>query len=133
MDKLNAFLAKDKLELTEDIVISDRFCENGEPVKWRIRRISEAENRELRRTVPCNSNGVGVDYDLYLLRLASAGTLYPDLKSASLQSAYGVRGEASLLEAMLLPGEYAQLLSAVKRINGFDESYSKLASEAKKS
>lgn len=133
MTTLEAFLAKDSLELTENIVVSDRFCENGEAVKWCIRRITEAENRELRRAVPCNTNGTGMDYDAYLLKLASTCTVYPDLKNAALQKAYGVLGEGALLQAMLLPGEYAVLLSAIKRINGFDEPCSKTVASAKKS
>ena len=134
MSELEIFLQKDSLNKTESVAVSERFKSGGVPVKWDIRAVTEAQNRALRAGLAhANQKSANeLDYDMYLLRLCAECTVSPNLKSAELQKAYGAAGETALLEAMLLPGEYAVLLSAVKRINGFDETLARLCEDAKK-
>lgn len=136
MSEFEAFLCKDSLKVTESLVISERFKIKGEPVIWELCSISEAQNRKLKSEIIFSKSKINfsdeIDFEEYLLRLVAKCVKHPELKNAELQAAYGVVGETALLEAMLLPGEYALLLSAVKRINKFDESLPTLCDSAKK-
>ena len=72
-----------------------------------------------------------MDRTAYTHALVAAAVVYPDLKSAELQKAYGVLGEAELLNAMLTIGEYATLSQAVTELSGLDEDINDLIEEAK--
>ena len=121
---LSAFLMENALPPEErEVVISNRFLQDGEPVKFRLRSISEGENLRLKKScrlkTPDRPDGI-LDRDRYLLKLAAAAVVSPDLKDASLQQSWGVMGEEELLLKMLSAGEFAALLAEVKAVCGFE-------------
>ena len=141
MSNLSAFLVQN-VEKTENIkyVVSKRFLdEDQKTIEWEVRCVTSSEDEELRRNctkrvrVPGKKNQFTneTDCNLYLGKLAAACTVYPNLNNAELQSNYGVMGADSLLKAMLLPGEYANYLTKVQEVNGFDIDFDEMVEEAK--
>lgn len=120
---LKAFLNPVKVE-NKKVVISNRFQEDGKPVPFEIRPISQKENSALmqkhtkkdKRTGNEVRNGVE-----YSNELVANAIVFPDLKNAELQKAYGVMGEVSLLTEMLTVGEFATLSEEVMKLSGLDE------------
>ena len=133
---LKAFLMENAvLPEVREAVISERFLEDGEPVRFRLRALSEGENIRLKKSCrqksPDRPDGI-LDRDKYLLKLAAAAVEYPDLKDASLQQSWGVRGEEELLSKMLTAGEFAALLAEVKAVCGFESDPGELKETLKK-
>lgn len=143
MSNLSAFLAQNAIKV-ENIkhVVSKRFVDSqGQPIPWEIRCLTSDEDEALRKEctrrvqVP-NRKGQytqETDYNLYLGKLAAACTVFPNLADAELQNSYGVMGADALLKTMLTPGEYADYLSKIQEINGFDAVFDDLVDEAKNS
>jgi hypothetical protein len=128
MSSLKAFFAQNVQQ--NDIiefVVSDRFKdENGKPIPWKLRALSEAENAEIRRKATSKERVGGryvyqFDPEEYVARIVAASVVFPDLKDAELQKSYGVMGEVELLRRMLLAGEYTKLTRKVQEINGFED------------
>lgn len=118
----------------EKIVISKRFVENGKPVEWEIRPITEDENDFLmkKHTKKDKKTGAEIfDRQEYVNELVASAVVYPDLKNAELQKAYGVLGESDLLKKMLLIGEYAVLAQKVQELAGLDSDMGELVEQAK--
>ncbi|MGI2295147.1 phage tail assembly chaperone [Paenibacillus sp. GXUN7292] len=136
---LQAFFAQNvQAELTEEIVISERFKDkDGNPIKWKLRTVTENENEALRKAATRQvkgKNGVRTQETVqedYVGKLAVASVVYPDLKNAELQKSYGVMGADTLLKTMLFPGEFAALLTRVQEMNGFDRDIDEMADEVK--
>ncbi len=109
----------------------------GNPIPWKLRALSEAENEELRKAATHYVKGKGgqripeTKPEIYLAKIAAASVVYPDLKDAELQQSYGVVGAEELLKKMLLAGEYAALIQKVQEINGFDRDINELMDEVK--
>ena len=120
---LQAFLRPAALPVMEkEEAVSERFVEDGVPVRWRLRGISEEENALLRRS--CQKRGSGFeepafDRERYLKRLAAACVVYPDLKNGRLRQSWGVMGEEALLGRMLTAGEFDRLLRLAQEVCGF--------------
>ena len=138
---LTAFLAEnaERIENVE-YVASQRFKgEDGKPVPWEIRCITSEEDEKLRRkcirSVPVPGKRQQyqkeTDFDMYLVRLAAACTVFPNLKDAELQNSYHAMGEEELLTRMLTAGEYADYVIKVQEVCGFDRSFEDLVDEAK--
>lgn len=143
MSNLSAFLAQNALKV-ENVkhVVSKRFVdENGEPIPWEIRCITSTEDEALRKActkrVPIpgkrNQYTQEIDYNLYLGKLAVACTVFPNLHDKELQDSYGVMGADILLKTMLTPGEYADYLTKIQEINGFEVTFEDAVEEAKNS
>lgn len=139
---LKAFLANNaKLPENTEVFVSNRFVgDDGKPVPFVIKAVTEDVNADIRkRATPSISIVKGrqvreFDSNKYLTGLCVASVVEPDLKNSELQKSYGVIGEADLLNAMLLPGEYAVLLSEVQKINGYDnEKFESVKEEVKNS
>ena len=141
MGNLSAFMAQNALKV-ENIkhCPSNRFVgKDGKPIEWELTCLTSQEDEELRKfctkrvKVPGKKNQftMETDYNLYLGKLASKCTVFPNLNDAELQNSYGVMGDDALLKAMLTPGEYADYLSKVQEINGFDIAFDELVDEAK--
>jgi hypothetical protein len=134
---LSAFLAQNVIEVeNEKVIVSKRFLENGKPICWEIRALSEEENETIRKACVKKIKNKGVttqetDYNLYLGKLIAESVVYPNLKDADLQKSYGVLGADSLIKKMLKSGEYATLVEKVQEINGFSKDMSDLVEEAK--
>lgn len=132
MSSLNAFLNPIKIE-NKDVVISERFQENGKPIPFIIRPITQGENEEiLRRYRKTDKKGnetfdqIGYSHDL-----AATAVVSPDLDNAELQKAYGALGRVKLLKKMLLIGEFTALGEAVRELSGLDIGINEDIEEAK--
>lgn len=141
MSNLTAFLSQNAIKIeNEKHVVSKRFLdENKEPMKWEIQSVTSQEDEILRKLctkrlpIPGKKNQFTneTDYTKYVGLLAVKCTVYPNLNDAQLQDSYGVMGADELLKTMLLPGEYADYLSLVQKINGFEQSFEEKVEEAK--
>ncbi len=132
MSSLKAFLNPIKTE-NKEIVISDRFQENGKPVPFIIRPLSQTENEKLIRkhTKKDKKGNETMDRVAYNQELVSSAVVFPDLENAELQNAYGVLGATKLLTTMLYVGEFALLLQEVQEISGLARDINEEIEEAK--
>ena len=138
---LSAFLKQNVKQIeNEKVIVSERFIdENGDVIPFEVRVLTNDEDEQIRKQCTYKKQIPGkkyqymneTDYDKYVGMQAVACTVYPDLKDSSLQDSYGVMGELNLLKAMLTPGEYANYLGAVQKINGFDKDMEDIVDEAK--
>ncbi len=141
MSDFKAFLAQNADRVSEvEIAISPRFKdEMGSAAKWKLRALTSGEDEAIRkactkRVLVHGKKGVytnDTDTSEYIGRLVAACITFPDLKSVELQDSYGVKGEDALLKAMLLPGEYTELVNQIQSINGYDLDQEDLVDEAK--
>lgn len=128
MSKLSAFLHPVVVQEEKEVIISKRFQdENGNPVPFKIRSITQDENEKLRKlsTKVSKSGGQRVesfDAGAYSARLVVAATLEPDFSAKEMCDAYGVLDPLMVPGKMLLSGEYAKLASAITELCGFDDS-----------
>ncbi|WDV47453.1 phage portal protein [Clostridiaceae bacterium M8S5] len=135
---LNAFFAEN-VEQPKTIkrVISSRFKDDkGNPIEWEFVPVGEKRSKQLRKEatkevrVKKNLYKDQTDYEQYLLKLAVETIKYPNLHDKALQDSYGVMGGESLLQEMLITGEYTQLVQIINEVNKFD-SEAELVEEAK--
>lgn len=108
------------------------------PFPFVVKSITEAENKAIRKTCQktvfdkkTRQKQIDTDTDLYNSRLVVACCVEPNFKDADLQSKYGVRGAEDLINKILNPGQYTDLLLAVQEINGFTDDVNELRDEAK--
>ena len=130
---IDAFLNPVKPENIR-VVISNRFKdENGNPVEWELRALSQDENNALmKKYTKRDKKGTETfDRTSYVAALTAAGVVEPDLNNAKLQDAYGVLGADKLLCKMLLIGEYGELVSKVQELSGLDQDINVAIEEAK--
>ncbi len=132
MSSLNAFLHPVQVE-NQEVVVSNRFQENGKPVPFVIRPITQEENKLLiKKYTKRDKKGTDTfDRTEYVSSLTAAAVVFPDLTNVELQKAYGVLGESSLLQKMLYVGEYAELAQKVQEISGLDKDINEDIEEAK--
>ena len=139
MGTLSAFLAENALPVENiKFAASRRFLspDKKKPMEWEIKAISSTEDEALRKActkrvpVPGKKNQFQreLDADAYLGKLAVACTVFPNLNDKELQDSYKVMGGDALLKAMLTPGEYADYLTKIQEVCGFDAD---LVDEAK--
>ncbi len=100
---------KNHLPADVEILVSKRFVENGVPVLWKLRGITEGTYRKRKQK----------EKDPWVA-LCLASIVSPNLEDTELWESYGVEDAAGLLKEMLYPGEYGYLLEQVKELNGFD-------------
>ena len=108
------------------------------PFPFVIKSISEAENKAIRKTCQkitfdkkTRQKQIDTDADLYNSRLVVACCVDPNFKDADFQEKHGVRGAEDLINKILNPGQYTDLLLAVQEINGFTDDVNELREEAK--
>ncbi|MEK5397457.1 phage tail assembly chaperone [Paenibacillus sp. FSL K6-2859] len=139
MSDFSAFYAQNAaVETTEDFVVSPRFKDkDGKVIPWKLRSITEEENKELRKAATKRTKGKygqftsEMDANEYMAKMVVASVSYPDLKNAELQKSYGVLGSEILLRKMLLPGEFSALSEQVQTLNGFDQDINEQIAEVK--
>lgn len=121
MGSLSAFLNPVKTE-NKEVIISDRFQEDGKPVPFTIRPITQKENEDLmKKHRKVDKQGVEIFNRIkYNQELTAMAVVDPDLNDTTLQKHYGVLGAPNLLSAMLYIGEYANLLEEVQNLSGLD-------------
>ncbi len=122
MGSLDAFLNPIQTE-NKEIIVSNRFQEDGKPVPFIIRPISEDENKKLIKKFTKRDKRGNETFDQaeYVQALTASAVVFPDLSNAELQKHYNVLGESDLLAKMLYAGEYAELAAAVQDLSGIDE------------
>ena len=141
MSNLTAFLAQNAIKVENvKYVASKRFVnEDGKPLEWEIASITSQEDELLRKTctkrvpVPGKRNMFTpeTDFNSYITKQAVKCTLFPNLNDVELQNSYGVMGADQLLKVMLTPGEYADYISKVQEVNGFEVTLEDAVEEAK--
>ncbi len=128
MNNLQAFLKPAVAQGVEEVYISTRFQdENGDPVPFKIRALSQEENESLNKQAKRQRKVNGrteesLDAAEFVRRVVVAGTVEPDFKSTQLCEAYGVLDPQHLPGKMLLAGEYSKLSAAIMRASGFDDN-----------
>lgn len=133
MGKLMEFLMKDTAEpVTTEVTLA------GFPHPFVVKSITEGENKELRKSCQKTSfdkrthqKSVETNQDLYNNRLVIACCVEPNFKDADLQAHYGVVGAEALIDRILKPGQFVDLLMAVQEINGVTDDLNELRDEAK--
>ena len=128
---LSAFMAQNAKKVeNRKIVASTRFVgEDGKPMEWEIACITAGENQKIRKScmksVPVNGKRgqytQEFDTATYQAKLAVKCVVFPDLNNAELQESYGVMGAEQLISAMLMPGEFDELISTILELNGFTD------------
>ena len=132
MGSLNAFLHPEQEE-NKELIVSERFKENGKPVPFVIRPITQQENDGLLRkyTKKDKKGNEYFDKVSYNQNLVAAAVVEPDLENSELQRAYGTLGADKTLVAMLYVGEFATLMEAVQGLSGLDKDINEDIDEAK--
>ncbi len=139
MRDFRAFIEACKPTENAKYVASKRIVENGEPVEWEVRAITQAENAELRKKckrkdpIP-GKKGVYnevVDDIKYNAALVAACTVFPPVNEKDFQDAIGVLSGADAVQKLLLPGEYDEYTMFILELNGFDVGMDELVDEAK--
>lgn len=128
MSTLSAFLKPVKTTIEKEVVISDRFVgDDGKPVPFKVRAISQEENDALVRAATKTRNEGGqrverLDSVEYAQRLIVAATVSPDFREKDICEAYGVVSPLMVPGKMLLSGEYNRLMKAITELSEFDEA-----------
>ena len=132
MGSLNAFLHPEQAG-NKEVIVSERFKENGKPVPFVIRPITQQENDGLLRkyTKKDKKGNEYFDKVSYNQNLVAAAVVEPDLENSELQRAYGTLGADKTLVAMLDVGEFATLMEAVQGLSGLDKDINEDIDEAK--
>lgn len=132
MSSLNAFLNPIQVE-NKEVIVSNRFQEDGKPVPFTIRPITQEENKLLIKKFTKRDKKGNETFDRaeYVQSMTASAVVFPDLANAELQKAYGVLGESALLQKMLYVGEYAELARAVQELSGLDSDINEDIEEAK--
>ena len=133
MSSLSAFLNPVQTE-NKEVIVSDRFRENGKTVPFVIRPITQQENENLmkkHRSVDKKSGVEQFNRISYNRELTAMAVVEPDLNNAELQKRYGVLGADRVLSAMLYVGEYGTLMEAVQELSGLDQDINEDMDEAK--
>jgi hypothetical protein len=123
----------------EEVVVTKRFVDDeGKPIPFRLRalpveRVEQLQDECMR---PVKSKGRRAEKELdskrFATRLGIESTLYPEFRDTALLQSYGVNDPVDLVKLILsLPGEYAEWINAVQRVNGLDEDFDELVEDAK--
>ncbi|WIV11376.1 phage portal protein [Proteiniborus sp. MB09-C3] len=120
MSSLKAFLNPIEVE-NKEIIVSNRFMEEGKPVPFTIKPITQKENEQfIKKYTKKDKKGVETfNKTEYVQALTASAVVFPDLTNSELQKIYGL-GEAECLKNMLLIGEYALLAQEVQTLSGLD-------------
>ncbi len=131
MSSLNAFLNPIKAE-NKEVIVSNRFIENGKVVPFVIRPIGQSENKQLikKHTKRDKKGKETFDRAEYVSELTALAVVSPDLTNAELQEVYGM-GISKCLSNMLYVGEYAELAQAVQALSGLEEDINEDIDEVK--
>ena len=116
-----------------EVIVSNRFQENGKPVPFVIRPITQQENEEfIRKHTKRDKKGNEVfDRINYNRELTATAVVEPDLNNADLQKRWGTLGAPKTLAKMLYVGEFATLMQAALELSGLDKDINEDIEEAK--
>ena len=101
--------------------------EDGKPVPWEIRVLTNEEMDSLRdactKRIPVKGTKdwkMEFDQDKFMIEMTLKSVVFPNLNDAELQGNWDAIGAEELLKAMLTPGELADLYSAVSQASDFE-------------
>ncbi|MDZ4994581.1 XkdN-like protein [Clostridium perfringens] len=134
MSKLMNFLINNTVEnLTEEVVISDRFKVDGEILKFKIKAVTPDEFSDLQKQ--CTKIGkkgkMNFDSKMFNEQLIVNYTVEPNFKDAESIKRAGCITPEQLLNKTLLAGEVATLVEQISTLSGFDKDLEELREEAK--
>lgn len=131
MSSLSAFLNPVQVE-NKEVIVSNRFMDNGKVVPFVIRPITQKENEQLikKYTKKDKKGAENFNRTEYVQALTASAVVFPNLADANLQDVYGL-GETEVLKNMLLVGEYATLAQEVQTLSGLDSDINEDIEEAK--
>nr|DAK33640.1 MAG TPA: tail assembly chaperone protein [Caudoviricetes sp.] len=106
-----------------EVVISERFEENGEPIKWVIkpltgREIDYIQNQANKVSIVNGVPTTETNQEKLKELLLEKTVKYPDLMNAELQDNYGVQSAKDLAGEMLTAGEYNYLFEVIQKYGG---------------
>lgn len=125
MSKLSAFLNPSNIQEEREVIISDRFKDDkGNPVAFKIRAMSQAENDEnvkrcTKKRRVGNQTEEYFDNIEFSRRTIVEATVEPDFRAKELCDAYGVLDPLLVPGKMLRPGEYSRLMQEINELSGF--------------
>ena len=126
MSKLSFFLHPAIPQETQEVVVSNRFQdEDGNPVPFKIRALSQEENEQIAKMSRKAKKVSGqlqerLDSAEFSRRMVVAATVEPDFSSTEMCNAYGVIDPLMVPGKMLLAGEFTRLLQAITDLSGFE-------------
>ncbi|MGE4284884.1 MAG: phage portal protein [Clostridia bacterium] len=131
MSSLKAFLNPIKVE-NKEVIVSNRFMEDGNLVPFVIRPITQKENEQLikKYTKKDKKGAETFNRTEYVQAMTASAVVSPNLADSELQKVYGL-GETECLKNMLYVGEYAVLAQAVQTLSGLDEDINEDIEEVK--
>lgn len=134
MSKLTDFLLNNTVEnLTEEIIVSDRFKVDGEILKFKIKAVNPNEFSDLQKQ--CTKVGkkgkVNFDSKMFNEQLIINYTVDPNFKDAEVVKKAGCMTPEQLVNKVLLAGEVATLVEEISALSGFDKDLEELREEAK--
>ena len=101
--------------------------EDGKPVPWEIRVLTNEEMDSLRDACTKRIPVKGIkdwkmefDQDKFMIEMTLKSVVFPNLNDAELQGNWDAIGAEELLKAMLTPGELVDLYSAVSQASDFE-------------
>ena len=136
-----AFFMKGKAAAApeEEVIVSKRYAdEQGNPIPFVLRalptaRVDQLQDECMRPVRDKKRRGEKeLDARRFSARLAIETTIFPDFRDTSLLESYGVTDPVDVAHQVLsVPGEYAEWVNAVQRVNGMDDDFEELVEEAK--
>lgn len=127
MSNLEAFLHPVQAQETKEIIISNRFQQDGKAVPFVIRALSEEESQKIRKSCTRKSRdragNVSSEFDAnaFSIKMLIVGTVTPDFSAKEVCDAYGTNDPTEIPGRMLLAGEYNKLSDAIAEFSGFGD------------
>ena len=142
MGDLSRFLKKNKkTKANLKIAATTSFLDdNGKPLLWEIRPLTTKEDNALRDACTVEVPVTGkpgmfrprFDGNKYLVKMAAACIVSPNLNDKELQDSYGVMGAEQLIVEMIdNPGEFNAFMDKIQEFHGFKQTVLDKVEEAK--
>lgn len=134
MSKLMDFLLSNNIDnLTEEVIVSDRFKVEGEILKFKIKAVTPEQFSDLQKqcTKVAKKGKVSFDSKVFNEQLIINYTLEPNFKDAESIQKGGCVSPEQLLNRVLLAGEVITLSEEISRLSGFDKDLDEIRDEAK--
>ncbi|SEU22066.1 phage tail assembly chaperone [Enterocloster clostridioformis] len=142
MGDLSRFLKKNKkTKANLKIAATTSFLDdNGKPLLWEIRPLTTKEDNALRDACTVEVPVTGkpgmfrprFDGNKYLVKMAAACIVSPNLNDKELQDSYGVMGAEQLIVEMIdNPGEFNAFMDKIQEFHGFKQTFQDKVEEAK--
>lgn len=137
MSTLQEFLNLNPVDnVVNEVIVSDRFKdENGSPLRFKIKAMTNAEFEEARKkaTTIKTKKGGSFDFDTRKFNetIIINHTINPEFKDANSIQKMGCITPEQYLNKVLLAGEIAELANQIQTLSGFDKTFEEDIEEAK--